>query len=152
MPATLNQLQQFIKRNRSDRGEPLENFVSLLFEKASPDLLETFDTESLLAVGQGALSFMQDKRPEEVRVRVYNPSYEAEGWETPYTALELTLKDRPFIVDSVRAELRRKGYEVYHLLHPILSVERDDGQVIGVDLGPKGDGVPRSLRNVPLAS
>ena len=144
MPATLNQLQQFIKRNRSDRSEPLENFVSLLFEKASPDLLETFDTESLLAVGQGALSFMQDKRPEEVRVRVYNPSYEAEGWETPYTALELTLKDRPFIVDSVRAELRRKGYEVYHLLHPILSVERDDGQVIGVDLGPKGDGVPEA--------
>ncbi len=141
MPATLNQLQQFVKRNRQGADDPLESFVGFLFEKASPDLLEAFDTESLLAVGKGALSFMQDKLPEEVRVRVYNPSYEAEGWETPYTVLELTLKDRPFIVDSVRAELRRKGYEVYHLLHPILRIEREDGKVTGVDTGQDEDEV-----------
>ena len=141
MPATLNQLQQFIKRNRQGADDPLETFVGFLFEKASPDLLETFDTESLLAVGKGALAFMQDKPPGEVRVRVYNPSYGAEGWEAPYTALELTLRDRPFIVDSVRAALRREGYEVYHLLHPILKIGREDGKVADVAIGQDEDEV-----------
>lgn len=63
-------------------------------------------------------------------MRVFNPSFPADGWEGPYTVLMLALDNRPFIVDSVRAELRRQGYELYHLLHPIYSIERDEAGVI----------------------
>jgi len=126
-------LQRFVKSKGRHGGDFEERFVGFLFSKASAELLEAFEPESLLAVSRGALSFMQNKRPEEIRVRVYNPSFSAEGWESPYTVAELTLKDRPFIVDSVRAELRRSGYEVFHLLHPIFSLERDpSGRIVGL--------------------
>jgi glutamate dehydrogenase len=142
VPATLNQLQQFVKHSQRSTRRPSERLVGLLFERAAPGLLEHFSPEALSALGRGALSFLEGAA--ELRVRVYNPTLGTHGWVVPYTVLELALPDHPFIVDSVRAEVRRRGYEVAHLLHPVVSVQRDaEGRVTGVAdaLEPyKGDG------------
>ncbi len=140
MPATLNQLQQFVKHSRRSRTSPSERLVGLLFERATPSLLEHFSPEALSALGGGALSFLEGAA--ELKVRAYNPTLETHGWTVPYTVLEVTLPDRPFIVDSVRAEVKRQGLEVAHLLHPIVGVERDAaGRVSSVfDASGLGDG------------
>lgn len=96
-----------------------------LFGKANPALLESLDQESLAAILAGAVKLMDNKQPDEIRVRAYNPRYDADGWETSGTALEITLSDRPFIVDSVCHELRRKGLDLFYLIHPILHLKRD---------------------------
>ena len=127
MPATLNQLQGFINQNK--RSQTLsERFLGLLFERATSTLLECFTLSGLEALSKEAFAFLSEpaeSEPPELKVRVYNPSAETHGWTVPYTVLELSLPDRPFIVDSVRAAVRRQGLEVAHLLHPILSVVRD---------------------------
>ena len=144
MTPSLKQLQKRIETTQADDAGFLKRFSELLFFKAGQDFLELFDAEGLLAISKGALQFMQNKTPEEIRVRVYNPTFAVEGWETAYTVLELTLKDRPFIVDSIRAALRRQGLELYHLLHPILQVSRDaSGRITGVSDGG-GEGVPEA--------
>ncbi len=122
MPATLNQLQGFI--NHSKRSRTLsERLLGILFERAAPGLLECFKLDGLEALGKEALAFLRE--PGELKVRVYNPSVETQGWTVPYTVLALTLPDRPFIVDSVRAAVRRQGLETAHVLHPVLSVVRE---------------------------
>ncbi|MDZ7706223.1 MAG: NAD-glutamate dehydrogenase [Trueperaceae bacterium] len=131
MPTTLNQLHQYIKQRQTDaRAELLHPFVDALFEKASPEFLDEFDAESLLALAVRSLEALQDKDPDDIHVRVYNPSYDADGWEAPYTVLELSLIDCPFVVDSVQAELRRRGYALYYMLHPIIGAERDDDHTL----------------------
>ena len=127
MPATLNQLQQFVKYSRRSRTSLSERLVGLLFERAAPGLLEHFSPDGLSRLGEQALGFLGD--PAEVKVRVYNPAKETHGWAVPFTVLELSLPDRPFIVDSVRAEVKRRGLEVVHSLHPIVNVVRDGGNV-----------------------
>ena len=130
MPVTLKQLQRRIEVTDGDEKGLLKEFAELLFHKASREFLGEFGPESLMAVAVGALEFME---PPGMRVRVYNPTVEEHGWESPHTALELTLQDRPFIVDSVRAELRRRDHALYHFIHPIMGVERDGaGRVTGV--------------------
>lgn len=150
MPATLEQLQQYLeKTNRRDHDPLLKRFSELIFEKASPDFLQSFEAEGLMALASNALRLMHGKASHEIRVRAYNPSYPADGWEAPYTALELTLTDRPFIVDSVRAELRRQGFELHHLLHPIIGVIRDDqGRVDQVT--PSGHGETQEVYELYL--
>ena len=123
MPATIKQLQRQIEVSSGTDKELLKSFAELLFGKASREFLGEFDPEALMAVAVGALRFIA---PGEMRVRVYNPTVEANGWESPHTALELTLEDRPFIVDSVRAELRRRDHKLYHFIHPIMSAKRDE--------------------------
>src|SRR3954447_15644601 len=42
------------------------------------------------------------------RVRVYNPTFEQHGWQSPHTAIEIVSDDMPFLVDSVSMELSRR--------------------------------------------
>ena len=123
MPATLNQLQQLINHSKRSRGDIAKRLLGTLFERAATGLLEHFTPEGLNALGHAAAAFLAE--PDELKVRVYNPSLETHGWAVPYTVIELSLPDRPFIVDSVRAAVQRQGLEVFHLLHPVFNVVRD---------------------------
>jgi len=122
VPATLNQLQGFISHSKN-RNSLSERLLGILFERATPGLLEDFKLGGLEALGKEAFAFLAE--PGELKVRVYNPSVEVHGWTVPYTVVELSLPDRPFIVDSVRAAVGRQGLGIAHILHPILSVVRN---------------------------
>jgi glutamate dehydrogenase len=68
----------------------------------------------------------QQRRPGEVKVKVYNPDPVADGWGSPYTAIEIVSDDMPFLVDSVTMELGRQGCGIELIVHPVMRVVRDD--------------------------
>ncbi|MCA9837863.1 MAG: NAD-glutamate dehydrogenase [Trueperaceae bacterium] len=133
MPASLEQVKRRIalsktklSKTKSSKTKPdLAQFADLLYGKANKEFMASFDTETLFAIAVSAFRFLQQGNSD-LSLRVYNPEYQTEGWETSYTIIELRLKDRPFIVDSVRAAIARSGYELYHLLHPIIAIRRDE--------------------------
>jgi glutamate dehydrogenase len=109
-----------------ENNPTLKQFTTLLFSKADPELLEQLGAEGLSAIAKRGLKFMAQRQAEEVLLRVYTPSYPVDGWEAPYTVIEFCLQDCPFIVDSVKAELKRKHIELIYLLHPIIALHRDE--------------------------
>lgn len=131
MAATIQQLARLLERRVApDEVAFLQKFAEILFRKASPDLLEEFDAESMLALTFGALRTLEERRPGDLGVRLYDPKFETDGWERPCSVLELALDDRPFIVDSVQNELARQGVQLHHVLHPIFYTHRDaDGRL-----------------------
>ncbi|SHG89946.1 NAD-glutamate dehydrogenase [Streptoalloteichus hindustanus] len=58
-------------------------------------------------------------------VRVFNPDPTADGWSCPATVIQLVTDDMPYLVDSVAAELARRGVQVQRVVHPIVVVRRD---------------------------
>ena len=69
----------------------------------------------------------------EAKVHVYNPDRKRDGWQSPYTVLEVVSDDMPFIVDSVTMELGRQGYPIELIIHPVMRVVRDpDGELTEV--------------------
>ncbi len=71
------------------------------------------------------------------QVRVFNPDYEKHGWQSTHTAVEVLHPDVPFLVDSVRMELNRRGYSIHTLQNSVLSVRRDaKGELL--EVLPKG--------------
>jgi glutamate dehydrogenase len=130
MSVTLEHLKRRITAARGG-SETLQTFAELLFDKADPDFMAAFDPDTLTAMAAASLRRVQQPFKDDLRVSVYNPSYAADGWEAPYTVVEAHLQDRPFIVDSLRAALKREGHAVYHILHPILEVVRDDKGAFG---------------------
>jgi glutamate dehydrogenase len=67
------------------------------------------------------------------KVHVYNPDFEQDGWQSPHTVVETVTDDMPFLVDSVAMELRRHGYGVHQVIHPVIRVKRDErGQLLDV--------------------
>jgi glutamate dehydrogenase len=118
--------EHFSRRMDAKQEHPnLKHFANLLFGKADSSLLEPLGTEALLAIAKRGLKFIEERKGDDILLRVYTPSYPVDGWEAPYTVIEFCLGDRPFIVDSIKAELKRKNVELLYLLHPILSVQRD---------------------------
>ncbi|MCA9791355.1 MAG: NAD-glutamate dehydrogenase, partial [Candidatus Eremiobacteraeota bacterium] len=135
MTATLEKLADHIERRVPTEETPfLKEFSVQLFEKASPGFLREFDPESLMAITLGALRVLEERSLDDIWVRAFNPSYEADGWDCPWTALEVSLRDRPFIVDSITHELKRQSLDVYHLLHPIYYTHRDEDGRLRRDL------------------
>ena len=59
-------------------------------------------------------------------VRVYNPDHEKHGWQSTHTAVQILSPDMPFLVDSVRMELSRRGYRIHRLQNSVLHVHRDE--------------------------
>src|SRR5690554_48543 len=123
------------ERLKQETDNPLlQRFANLLFEKANPDFLEAFDAGSLVKMAAGALDFFSSSSGRTPRVQVFNPDPAKDGWESPYTVVRVELSDRPFIVDSIKAEIRRQDYELYYLLHPVYGVSRGpDGQLDSIE-------------------
>jgi glutamate dehydrogenase len=128
---TLEKLQQHITQKMpSADADFLKQLSGALFEKASDDFLESFDAEGMTAMTLGALRSLEFRKKSPLTVRVFNPTLEGDGWTCPNTVIEIILDDRPFIVDTIRAELKRLGLRLSFLLHPILHIVRDgDGKL-----------------------
>src|SRR5947209_10254533 len=67
---------------------------------------------------------MQQREPDEARLQVYNPDPERDGWSSPHTVAEILCDDMPFLVDSVTMELRRQGFAIELVIHPVMRVRR----------------------------
>ena len=110
-------------------GEPLESYAEFVRQYyhwvPARDLA---DRNPLDLCGAVVAHWRTAKRRQagEVKVVVYNPDLERDGWHSPYTVVEIVSDDMPFIVDSVTMELSRQGYGIELIVHPVIRVVRDE--------------------------
>jgi glutamate dehydrogenase len=106
----------------------LESFARQLLARASADLLERRDSDSLAASVASLFEFVQERGPGEIGVGVRPVP------DRPHrTAVETVMPDRPFIVNTLREYLHGEGLTIVHLLHPVLAIDRDDaGRIVSV--------------------
>jgi glutamate dehydrogenase len=110
-----------------------EEFVRQYYRWVSPEDLQERGLKDLYGGALAHLEFAKQRDPGETKVRVYNPTPETDGWESPHTAVEIVTDDMPFLIDSVAMELNRRGFAVLMVIHPVLLVRRDhSGTLIDV--------------------
>jgi glutamate dehydrogenase len=96
-------------------------------------------------------TFAHERAPGTSKVRVYNPHFEEHGWQSTHTVLEIVTDDMPFLVDSTRMGVNRKGYAIHLMLHPIMKVRRDEaGRLIEVLNPDSEDGISESVIHVEV--
>jgi len=101
-------------------------FVRELYGHAAvADVLGVAD-EDLLAAARALWAFAAERTPGAPRLRIYQPAAVSGGWNAPNVVIECINDDMPFIVDSVTQALKGLDVDPLLVLHPILSVERDD--------------------------
>src|SRR5712671_476079 len=111
---------------RSDNREVPEDFVAALFAHAVPEDLLRYDPRQLAELAANAWSLLAVRKPgvPKIRLEAFDPA----GHERLRndSVLEIVNDDMPFLVDSVLAELAERGIEVRFVVHPVLTVIRDD--------------------------
>ena len=106
-------------------------FCSNFFGIASHAELASRQDNDLLGCTLSAWRFLQTLPGGEVKLRVFNPDTQQHGWQSTHTVVEVVHRDLPFLVDSVRMELGRRGYAIHNLYNSIMTVERrEDGKLV----------------------
>lgn len=137
----LEKLQdEFNLQLSGDVAAKVTRFAQLHFSlTAEDDLLERrFD--SLYGATLECWHFVQHFSGNNAKVRVFNPDFEENGWQTTHTVVMVLQKDMPFLIDSVRMEINRRALKIHHIDNSILSYRRNgEGELI--NFSPLKDGV-----------
>jgi len=106
-------------RAASDKADVAEQFVRRYFALVAPEdiIYTSFDT--LLGGALSLWQFGEQRQAGKPKIRLFNPTVEANGWALEHTVIEIVNDDMPFLVDSVSAELNRLDRTIHLLLHPV---------------------------------
>ncbi|MBW0236293.1 NAD-glutamate dehydrogenase [Pseudomonas sp. D1HM] len=139
-----HQLQAALAQHISEQALPqVALFAEQFFGIISLDELTQRRMSDLAGCTLSAWRLLDRFDPAHPQVRVYNPDYERHGWQSTHTAVEVLHHDLPFLVDSVRTELNRRGYSIHTLQTTVLSVRRGaKGELLEIlPKGTSGEGV-----------
>ncbi|MEJ5865758.1 NAD-glutamate dehydrogenase [Pseudomonas farsensis] len=133
-----HQLQAALAQHISQQSLPqVALFAEQFFGIISLDELTQRRLSDLVGCTLSAWRIIERFDPAHPQVRVYNPEYERHGWQSTHTVVEVLHHDLPFLVDSVRTELNRRGFSIHTLQTTVLSTRRGaKGEL--TELLPKG--------------
>lgn len=84
----------------------------------------------LTTVAMAAFRYLAERTVEEPRVRAFVPDVTPDAWDRSGTALQVVMRDRPHIVDTVRECMRDADCRVRRVIAPTFQVERDVGRAV----------------------
>jgi glutamate dehydrogenase len=137
-------------------GEQGARFARRLFERVADKDLAAAPAEQRAAAALALLAFARRRLPGIAKVRAFNPTVEAHGFESRHSVVHVVNDDMPFLVDSIANEFNRREISVHLLAHPVLAVRRDlDGDMLdfspenGASSGERA-GRPESMMHIEI--
>jgi glutamate dehydrogenase len=121
-----------------------EAFVRQFYHWVPPEDLAGRSIGDLCSAAIAVWDFARERMASSASVRAYNPEHGDNGWRSTNTIVEVITNDMPFVVDSVRMELARRGYGIQLSIVPVIDVLRDANDRL-VDVFPPGAGTTGAL-------
>ncbi|MGE8362148.1 NAD-glutamate dehydrogenase [Pseudomonas sp.] len=121
-----HQLQAALAQHVSEQALPqVALFADQFFGIIALEELTQRRLSDLVGCTLSSWRLLERFDPSQPVVRAFNPDYEKHGWQSTHTAVEILHRDIPFLVDSVRMELNRRGYSIHTLQNSVFSVRRN---------------------------
>ncbi|WP_129140187.1 NAD-glutamate dehydrogenase [Modicisalibacter coralii] len=140
--------EQLAKRLPEEKVKEVATFAEDFYASAPlEDLLERHLDDTYGAT-LTTWHFIQHFDPRSPKVHVYNPDFEEHGWQSSHTVIEVLHEDMPFLVDSVRIELNRRGITVHAIHNAVLAVERDSKHDLKRVTGTQAKNAPESRESI----
>lgn len=133
------------------QADLLKTFAGLLFDNVSADDVVVRDPEHIYGLTLSVWQHARKRAADQGNVRAYTPVAAQHGWRAGHTIVEVVIDDKPFIVDSLRGELERRGSTVHLVIHPVLWIKRDADGLIETVLpataseAERGDAITESV-------
>lgn len=105
------------KKLPAKQAKLISPFVRQYYHNVALEDLQERSIEDLYGAMLTHWSLLYQRAPHDTKVRVYNPNYEQDGWQSNHTTIIVSTDDMPFLVDSLRMEINRLGFRVYFMVH-----------------------------------
>ncbi len=110
-----------------------EALLPMYYARMPVEDLEARSPEDLFGAAWAHWLLARERRPGGPAIRAYTPERERDGWRSPHSVVQFVDEDFPFLVDSIRMALTRRGLGMHLVIHPVLGVQRDGtGRPTGV--------------------
>lgn len=113
------------ERNDKEQAERIKLFAELYYADTPVADLNARNPEDLYGATVSCWLFIQTNNISQPKVRVFNPDFEANGWQSTHTVIEVLAKEIPFLIDSVRLELNRRQMSIHAINSCVAHIERD---------------------------
>ncbi|MCE0734240.1 NAD-glutamate dehydrogenase [Halomonas sp. G15] len=124
------------------KAEAVGAFAEYFYAAVPLDDLEDRRLDDVYGATLSVWHFLQQFDPADPKVRVFNPDFEEHGWQSPHTFVAVLHEDMPFLVDSVRIELNRRGITVHAIHNAVLATERGRDHRLKQVTSPKDPAAP----------
>jgi len=132
------QLRAALTAHLDERLLPqVARFSEQFFSIAALDELVERRLADLVGCTLSAWRLLERFDPAQPQVQVFNPDYEKHGWQSSHSVVQVLHPDMPFLIDSLRMELNRRGHGIHSLLSSVLGVRRDAAGTL-LELLPPG--------------
>lgn len=114
----MDKLSKYISKHAPQKHADLLNiFAERYYSSSSVDDLDTRSIKSLYAQLVEHWEFVYCRKPDEIKIRIFNPTEAKDGWESKHTVIMVTQNDTPFLVDSIRMIINKYGLDIHHIVH-----------------------------------
>ena len=115
------------------------------------DDLRDWKVDDLYGATVNFWSLLQKRAPGEVKIRIYNPDHERDGWRTTHTIIEVVCDDMPFLVDSLCMVINRMDLALHLIVHMGgIRVMRGSSHEVSAVLPRQGDLASNVVTEAPI--
>ena len=126
--------------NPSDSSALVSRFSDLFWQRTIAEDLELRSPLDDAGFCIDSWRLFQERKPDEVAIRLINPITARDGWRSAYTVVTVMAKNMPFTVDSILMSLSHDGIVTHFLNNVVYAVDRDaDGAITDLSLATDHD-------------
>lgn len=133
------------------RRDMLEPFAKMYLRRLPDAEVPNLTPPQLLAEISDLLTFVEERGSEDRAIRIFRPTVELCGYDTPGSVVQVVTDDGPFLVDSLTASVLRSGHEVERHLHPVIGTERASDGTLEAITRARGASRRESVQHFELA-
>ncbi|RUR55337.1 NAD-glutamate dehydrogenase [Vreelandella populi] len=135
-------------RLEPDRAAAIAAFARRFYASVPVEDLVDRRLDDLYGATLSIWQFLQHHDAKRPKVRVFNPDFEEHGWQSTHTFVAVLHEDMPFLVDSVRIELNRRGLTVHAIQNSVFAVARNDQYQLQTLASPRDADAPEARESL----
>ena len=121
----ISQLRSLIaERVPEKKVSDLSCFATEYYRNVPPEDIAPLAVDDIYGAALSHWNFGQQRKLDEVKIRVFNPTIDEHGWQSSHTIIEIVVGDMPFLVQSVIMEVNRHHLTNHLVIHPVYWTSR----------------------------
>ncbi|GAB2725613.1 NAD-glutamate dehydrogenase [Halomonas garicola] len=145
----LKQLKERLDaRLKPGRAAAIDAFARQFYATVPMEDLANRRLDDFYGATLSVWQFLQHHDPDSPKVQVFNPDFEAHGWQSSHTFVAVLHPDMPFLVDSVRIALNRQGLTIHAIQNAVLAVERNADHELQSVTTVRGENAPEQRESL----
>lgn len=110
----IEKIEEYSKaRLPADQVQLFIDFIRLYFAQMPMADLVTRPIADLYGSALSQFELMHHRKFGELKIKIFNPQYEQDGWQSTHTIIQVIADDMPFMVDSMRMEINRLNFTTH---------------------------------------